>query len=389
MQEQGRGGTGDSGQQADDDDRASELKGAPRHQVNLCQPTGKLVRMETPRLLFVHAHPDDETLTTGATIAHYAARGAQVHVVTCTLGEEGEVIGERWAQLAVDEADQLGGYRIGELTAALNALGIDEPIFLGGAGRWRDSGMEGTPPRHRQRFIDADPHEAVGALVAIIRELRPHVVVTYDPEGGYGHPDHIHAHRVTTAAVAASEGAEYSGEPWTVPKFYWTVFAKSAMAAGLDALADVPSEWIRVSADDMPFGYPDDAIDAVMEVPEQLPAKVAAMRAHATQVTVAPNGRSFALSNNIALPIGGDRALHPCCRQAGRTRRPRVGDRPSRRTESGIAAWGRGKLPLNWRLEGMAMDPDLDPNLQHWQDRLDNFQWVIGSLVGVLDSIPT
>ena len=82
---------------------------------------------DRPRLLFVHAHPDDETLTTGATIAHYAARGADVHVVTCTLGEEGEVIGERYAQLAADHADQLGGYRIGELTAALRSLGIAEP----------------------------------------------------------------------------------------------------------------------------------------------------------------------------------------------------------------------------------------------------------------------
>jgi N-acetyl-1-D-myo-inositol-2-amino-2-deoxy-alpha-D-glucopyranoside deacetylase len=260
--------------------------------------------METPRLLFVHAHPDDETLTTGATIAHYVARGAQVQVVTCTLGEEGEVIGERWAQLAVGEADQLGGYRINELTAALNALGIDAPIYLGGAGRWRDSGMEGTPPRHRQRFVDADPQEAVGALVAIIRELRPHVVVTYDPNGGYGHPDHIHTHEVTTAAVEAAASADYPGEPWTVPKFYWTVFAKSAVAEGLDSISDVPQEWIRVSVDDLPFGFPDDAIDAVVDVPDQLHAKVAAMRAHATQVTVAPDGRSFALSNNVALPIG-------------------------------------------------------------------------------------
>src|ERR1051325_7416332 len=133
------------------------------------------MRMESPRLLFVHAHPDDETLTTGATIAHYAARGAQVRVVTCTLGEEGEVIGDRWAQLAVDQADQLGGFRIAELSTALNALGVDGPLFRGGAGRWRDWGMEGTPPRHRQRFVDADPREAVGALVGIIRELRPHV----------------------------------------------------------------------------------------------------------------------------------------------------------------------------------------------------------------------
>jgi N-acetyl-1-D-myo-inositol-2-amino-2-deoxy-alpha-D-glucopyranoside deacetylase len=260
---------------------------------------------ETPRLLFVHAHPDDETLTTGATIAHYAARGAQVRVVTCTLGEEGEVIGERWAQLAVDEADQLGGFRIGELTAALNALGIGEPpVFLGGAGRWRDSGMEGAAPRSRQRFVDADPGEAVGALVAIIRELRPHVVVTYDPKGGYGHPDHIRAHEVTMAAVAASDGSDYPGQPWTVPKVYWTVMSTSAIAGGLEGLDDVPGEWIRVTIDDVPFGYPDDAIDAVIDVPDQLPAKVAALRAHATQVTVAPNGRSCALSNNIALPVG-------------------------------------------------------------------------------------
>jgi N-acetyl-1-D-myo-inositol-2-amino-2-deoxy-alpha-D-glucopyranoside deacetylase len=260
--------------------------------------------MERPRLLFVHAHPDDETLTTGATIAHYASHGAQVRVVTCTLGEEGEVIGERWAQLAFDQADQLGGYRIGELTAALNALGIDEPIFLGGAGRWRDSGMDGTPPRGRQRFIDADSREAVGALVGIIRELRPHVVVTYDAHGGYGHPDHIHAHEVTMAAVAASGGTEFPGEPWDVPKLYWSVMSKSAMTAGLKALEDVPAGWIRQSIDDVPFGYPDEAIDAVLDVPDQLPAKVAALRAHATQVSVAPNGRSCALSNKMALPIG-------------------------------------------------------------------------------------
>jgi N-acetyl-1-D-myo-inositol-2-amino-2-deoxy-alpha-D-glucopyranoside deacetylase len=259
--------------------------------------------METPRLLFVHAHPDDETLTTGATIAHYAARGAQVRVVTCTLGEEGEVIGDRWAQLAVDKADQLGGYRIGELTAALNALGVDEPVFLGGAGRWRDSGMEGTPPRGRQRFIDADLREAVGALVAIIRELRPHVVVTYDPQGGYGHPDHIHSHEVTMAAVAASAGDDYPGSRWTVPKVYWSVMATSAMAEGLNAIGDLPPDWIKLPVDEVPFGYPDDAIDAVMDVPDQLPAKVASMRAHETQVSVAPDGRSFALSNNIAFPI--------------------------------------------------------------------------------------
>jgi N-acetyl-1-D-myo-inositol-2-amino-2-deoxy-alpha-D-glucopyranoside deacetylase len=262
---------------------------------------------ETPRLLFVHAHPDDESITNGATIAHYVARGAQVHVVTCTLGEEGEVIGDQWAQLAVDHADQLGGYRIGELTAALQALGVGAPIFLGGPGRWRDSGMVGTAPRRQQRFIDADEREAVGALVTLIRTLRPHVVVTYDAIGGYGHPDHVQAHVVTTAAVAAAGTDDYPGTPWTVPKFYWTVIARSAFTAGWEVLGpdDLRSEWVIPPADGDfgGLGYSDDEIDAVIEAPDALSAKTAALAAHATQVIVGPTGRACALSNNLALPI--------------------------------------------------------------------------------------
>ncbi len=260
--------------------------------------------METPRLLFVHAHPDDETLTTGATIAHYAARGADVRVLTCTLGEEGEVIGSQWAQLAVDGADQLGGYRIGELTSALRELGVDRPRYLGGAGRWRDSGMEGSPARHRQRFADADMDEAVAELVAVLRDFRPHVVVTYDPNGGYGHPDHIQAHRVTTAAVAASAGDGHPGEPWQVPKFYWTVMDGESMAEALESLngIELPESWVRIPASALPFDL-GHRIDAIIDAQDSLPAKVAAMRAHETQVTVEPTGRVFALSNNIALPI--------------------------------------------------------------------------------------
>ena len=259
-------------------------------------------------MLFVHAHPDDESLNNGATIAHYAARGAQVHVVTCTLGEEGEVIGDRWAELAVDHADQLGGYRVGELTEALRALGISAPIYLGGAGRWRDSGMPGTATRRRQRFIDADEREAVGALVAIIREQRPHVVVTYDPMGGYGHPDHVQTHTVTTAAVAAAGTADYPGEPWTVPKLYWTVLARSAFKTAYDALDgdDLRREWKMPQLEELPFGYSDEDIDAVVEAgPEACAAKAAALAAHATQVIVGPTGRVCALSNNLAMPILG------------------------------------------------------------------------------------
>jgi N-acetyl-1-D-myo-inositol-2-amino-2-deoxy-alpha-D-glucopyranoside deacetylase len=262
---------------------------------------------ETPRLLFVHAHPDDETITNGVTIAHYVGRGAQVQVVTCTLGEEGEVIGDQWAQLAVDHADQLGGYRIGELTAALHALGVSGPTYLGGPGRWRDSGMVGAEARSRQRFSDADERETVGALVAIIRELRPHVVVTYDPNGGYGHPDHIQTHVVTTAAVAAAGTDDYPGTPWSVPKLYWTVIARSAFTAGWEALGagDLRDEWVIPPADGDfgGLGYGDDEIDAVIDDPDALPAKTAALLAHATQLTVGPTGKALALSNNLALPI--------------------------------------------------------------------------------------
>ncbi|AQA04061.1 N-acetyl-1-D-myo-inositol-2-amino-2-deoxy-alpha-D-glucopyranoside deacetylase [Mycobacterium sp. MS1601] len=263
---------------------------------------------ESPRMLFVHAHPDDESLNNGATIAHYTAKGAQVTVVTCTLGEEGEVIGDQWAQLAATHADQLGGYRIGELTEALNHLGVEAPVFLGGAGRWRDSGMAGTDTDvTRHRFVDADEHEAVGALVAILRTLRPHVVVTYDPNGGYGHPDHIRAHEVTTAAVAASGGDEYPGEPWVVPKFYWTVMARSAFTAAASALepADLLPHW-TLDTDEVEFGFTDDKITAVVAASDSQPAKAAALAAHATQVVVGPTGRVCALSNDLALPILGD-----------------------------------------------------------------------------------
>lgn len=261
---------------------------------------------QIPRLLFVHAHPDDETLTTGATIAHYAARGADVQVLTCTLGEEGEVIGDRWAHLAVQQADQLGGYRIGELAAALRALGVGAPQFLGGAGRWRDSGMTGTPARRQLRFVDADDAETVVALATVIRQLRPHVVVGYDPHGGYGHPDHVHVHHVTTAAVAAAaDRTADSGPPWATPKLYWTVSATSAWQAARQQLRDADRlpHWALPADDEAVGAFPDDRIDAVIEATGSRSAKVAAMAAHATQVTVGPTGRAFALSNNVAQPI--------------------------------------------------------------------------------------
>lgn len=257
------------------------------------------------RLLMVHAHPDDETITTGGSIAHYVARGVSVHVLTCTLGEEGEVIGPRWAALVASQADQLGGYRIGELAAALLHLGVPGgPSFLGGAGRWRDSGMAGAAAaRHPRSFVGSGT-AAVSAMVAVLRELRPHLVVTYDPAGSYGHPDHQRAHQITTAAVEQAAAPGGTAPPWQVTKVYWTVTERSALVAGIDAMRELPPGWRLPAAGELP-SEPDERIDAVLDVRPMMAAKLAALGAHATQVTVAAGGALFALSNRVAQPVLG------------------------------------------------------------------------------------
>ncbi|MEP7090399.1 MAG: PIG-L family deacetylase, partial [Nocardioidaceae bacterium] len=150
------------------------------------------------RLLLVHAHPDDETIGQGATMAKYAARGTQVTLVTCTLGEEGEVLVPDLAHLAADADDDLGEHRIVELANAMSELGVTDHRFLGGAGHYRDSGMMWDDQRRavarsetkEGTFWRADLLEASDLLVEIIREVRPQVLVTYDQYGNYGHPDH-------------------------------------------------------------------------------------------------------------------------------------------------------------------------------------------------------
>ncbi len=180
------------------------------------------------RALFVHAHPDDETINNGATMARYVAEGAHVTLLTCTLGEEGEVLVPELAHLAADRDDGLGRHRIGELATAMEALRVEDFRFLGGPGRWRDSGMMGTPANERPDcFWQADLAEAVRDLVAVVREVRPQVVVTYDSNGGYGHPDHIQAHRIAVAAFDAAADASCfpeAGPPHEVAKLYEMAF---------------------------------------------------------------------------------------------------------------------------------------------------------------------
>lgn len=247
------------------------------------------------RLLLVHAHPDDETLTTGGTIAKYAAAGVQVFVVTCTLGEEGEIIPPALGQLGVWAGDQLGGYRAGELAAACAALGVAEHRHLGGIGRWRDSGMAGTPSaEHPRAFVGGDLAEQAEQLLALLDELRPQVVVGYDPFGGYGHPDHIRAHDVTMAAVARAE---------TVERVFHVVAPETPVRASLAGLR---------AAGTVPFGIPEDAdvptmpdnrVTTTIDIAPRMKDKLAALEAHRTQVSVwREEPACFALSNGLVLP---------------------------------------------------------------------------------------
>lgn len=254
------------------------------------------------RLLLVHAHPDDETINNGVTMAKYAAAGAQVTLVTCTRGEEGEVLVTELANLASDKDDKLGEHREIELKDAMEQLGINDFRFLGAPNKkWRDSGMIGTPQNERgDVFWQADLDEASNELVKIILEIKPQVLITYDEFGGYGHPDHIKAHQV---AMRAAELAANQG--WQVSKIYWNTMPRSVIQMGIEKMKEVGSDFFGAqSADDLPFAKPDELVTTVVNAPEYVPQKLAAMKAHATQISV--DGPFFALSNNLGLSVWGD-----------------------------------------------------------------------------------
>ncbi|RBY89454.1 N-acetyl-1-D-myo-inositol-2-amino-2-deoxy-alpha-D-glucopyranoside deacetylase [Blastococcus sp. TF02A-30] len=262
------------------------------------------------RLLLVHAHPDDETIGNGATMARYVAEGVSVTLLTCTLGEEGEILVPELAQLAADQADQLGGYRIGELRDAMAALGVTDFRFLGGAGRYRDSGMMGTPANeHPRAFWNADLDEAAAHAVAVVREVRPQVLVTYDENGGYGHPDHIQAHRVAMRAVELAADPAWRpdlGTAWQVAKVYWNAMPRSVVQEGIDAMAALgeasPFDGLG-DLDEVPFAVPDEVVTTAVDGRAHAGKKDAAMRAHPTQILV--DGPFFALSNNLGQEVLG------------------------------------------------------------------------------------
>lgn len=259
------------------------------------------------RVVAVHAHPDDEVLFTGGTLADMAARGAEVTVVTATLGEEGEIIGEPYQGLAA--TDQLGGFRAWELKRALDALGV-RGIQLGGFGHFRDSGMEGSPAHDNPRALVNRVDEAAQLLEQQFAALQPHAVLTYGPDGGYGHPDHIAVHRAVHAAAPQDL------------HIWWAVFERGAHYSGLESI-DTPEGW---SLPDQAYldNFTNQGADVTYELSnEALEAKRAAMRAHATQIWTADGTLSavnphaaqaglrapaevpgaYALSNLLTMPL--------------------------------------------------------------------------------------
>ncbi|MGN6576843.1 MAG: N-acetyl-1-D-myo-inositol-2-amino-2-deoxy-alpha-D-glucopyranoside deacetylase [Nocardioides sp.] len=269
-------------------------------------------------LLLVHAHPDDESINNGATMAKYVARGTRVTLVTCTLGEEGEVLVRELAHLASDKEDGLGAHRITELANAMRELGVTDHRFLGGAGRYRDSGMVWHEDGHavagedvkEGTFWRADLTEAADHLVEVIREVKPQVLVTYDQFGNYGHPDHIQAHRVAMYAAMLAAVPSYRlelGEPWDIAKIYWVAMSESRMREGLRRLRESGDNTTFEGMDPdgplPPFITPDDLISCSVDASEFADAKMRAMKAHATQIEV--DGPFFALSNNLGNWIWG------------------------------------------------------------------------------------
>jgi N-acetyl-1-D-myo-inositol-2-amino-2-deoxy-alpha-D-glucopyranoside deacetylase len=236
-------------------------------------------------LLAVHAHPDDECISMGGALARYAADGVRTILITCTDGAVGEI-----SDPALATPDNLAEVRSRELDASVGILKIARLVKLG----YRDSGMAGTPDNeHPESFAQANLAEAVERVVRVIREERPQIVVTYDENGGYGHPDHIRSHLVGVAAFhAAGDPTEFpnAGPAWSPDKLYYVVTPQSAVArfAALIEESGLDSPWATRSAEgtaDLPrFGVDDERVTTRLDVSDYISVKRASMLAHRTQL---------------------------------------------------------------------------------------------------------
>lgn len=253
------------------------------------------VHTTTPRrILFVFAHPDDETLTAGTTIAHYARSGDDVIVITCTRGERGEVIPERLAHLADDPA-ALAAHRDLELREALAALGVTKHAYLGshearqlGAGvrMYRDTGMEtaqdGTPRlpgRIDPESLCAAPlDEIAGDIASVIEREQPEIIVTENAYGGYGHPDHIRTHDAVVAALTLLDDDDMPSGLFVAEHPARVTAQRAAAVRERGTFKPSPVNPRAVIADKL--------VDVTIHDPETRIAKTNALRAHGSQLDV-------------------------------------------------------------------------------------------------------
>ena len=229
-------------------------------------------------VLAIFAHPDDEAFGSGGTLALLAARGARITLVCATDGDVGEI-----SDPALATPENLAQVRQGELRQAMDVTGIADVRFLG----YRDSGMAGTPDNeHPDCLHQAEPEGVVRKIVEIIRQVRPHLLMTHDPTGAYGHPDHIATSRHTSAAHAAAGDANIpaEGETWITPLLYYTCFPKSVFRGVWQKMVDLGLDppFARELADQI--GSPDEEVTVTIDVGKYVSTKMASLDCHRTQM---------------------------------------------------------------------------------------------------------
>ncbi len=256
-----------------------------------------------PTLLEVHAHPDDESITSGGLFAWCAERGISTVLVTCTGGEVGEIVDPSMDVAAV--RPQLASLRERELRDACAILGIKHLELLG----YRDSGMAGTPENaHPDAFRRAAMKQAVARLVEIVRRRRPEVVITYDDGGGYGHPDHIKAHRITVRAFSAAADPKFrprAGPPWQIKKLYYTALPRSRLKRLAQEIRarGIKTRWSDVEPEDLEFGTPDELVTTTVDARRYADLKMKAMAAHKSQID--PEGWMLNIDRDLRREIWG------------------------------------------------------------------------------------
>jgi LmbE family N-acetylglucosaminyl deacetylase len=230
------------------------------------------------RLLAVFAHPDDEAFSVGGTLPLYAERGAAVALVCATRGEVGEI-----ADPSLATPETLGEVRESELDCAAQSMGVKQLVFLD----YRDSGMPGTAENDDPRaFMNVPPERVVERLAGIIRRFQPQVVITFDPNGAYGHPDHIAIHNHTVAAFhAAADATRYpeQGPAWQAERLFYTAMPRSLFRQMREMLVEMGQDISDLDWIDDDAGLPDEEINAVVDVSETVDEKWEALNCHRTQ----------------------------------------------------------------------------------------------------------